>query len=337
MGALVQNTVVPNDGTLVAQPVDRDPKTITFHGVASPIVDIDNYPLTYTNSRWFAFFYEAEESNLRRCLPEPLVLEDDVVEFWYVNHNWSMAGPYLEFGITLAASYTAPDGTKYIGGYYPWMYLTMPSGVAYGREPYGFPKKVAHISVLEYGGRRHDGYDDKELQQTKGVSYPNDFFSFYLERKGYLLHTATGRYSDRELPRMAIFYGQPGWGRFNMKIKTNPDLKSSTWELGFLFPDWPVGSGKPRFALKPESVRRATAEDISTWYMASSPWDFFGAMVPPRRLLGLFSYSFDLYIPFATLIWSKTVERTDEEVAQLGTATPYRYSIRQRFPKPVGM
>ena len=47
-------------------------------------------------------------------------------------------------------------------------------------------------------------------------------------------------------------------------------------------------------------------------------------------------FSFDLVIPGAETIWTQTVERSDEDVADLLYATPYQYTMRHRFPKPPG-
>ena len=60
-------------------------------------------------------------------------------------------------------------------------------------------------------------------------------------------------------------------------------------------------------------------------------------MLPVRELIGLMSFSFDLTLPGAQMIWSRTVERTQEDLADLMFATPFRYTMRHRFPKPQGV
>ena len=84
--------------------LDRDKRDIISQGIADPLVDYDIVPLTYTNSRWSAFFYRVDEAALRRILPKCLDLEDDVVEFWYVDHLHTGLGPYGEMGVTVSAS-----------------------------------------------------------------------------------------------------------------------------------------------------------------------------------------------------------------------------------------
>ena len=44
--------------------LDRDKRDIISQGIADPLVDYDIVPLTYTNSRWSAFFYRVDEAAL---------------------------------------------------------------------------------------------------------------------------------------------------------------------------------------------------------------------------------------------------------------------------------
>ena len=91
-------------GEIPPSPVDRDEKTAIIYPLVDPLWDIDTLPLTYTNSRWSAFFYRAAEKALRRVVPDCMDIEDDIVEFWYVDHNHTMLGPYGEMGVTVSAS-----------------------------------------------------------------------------------------------------------------------------------------------------------------------------------------------------------------------------------------
>jgi len=116
-------------GEIPPTPVDRDEKTAFIYSLVDPIWDIDTLPLTYTNSRWSAFFYRADEKVLRRVCPDCLDIEDDIVEFWYVDHNHTMLGPYGEWGATVACSHKAGDGKTYYAGYYPYMYLTQDAAI----------------------------------------------------------------------------------------------------------------------------------------------------------------------------------------------------------------
>jgi len=56
---------------------------------------------------------------------------------------------------------------------------------------------------------------------------------------------------------------------------------------------------------------------IRSWALQATPWDNMGAMLPVKELIGLMSYNFDLIIPGADTIWTQTIERTDEDIADL--------------------
>jgi hypothetical protein len=324
-------------GEIPPSPVDRDEKTAFIYGLVDPIWDIDTLPLTYANSRWSAFFYRADEKDLRRVLPECLELEDDIVEFWYVDHNHTGLGPYNEMGVTIAASFRASDGKVTYGGYYPYMYLTQDAAIDAGRTQ-GFPKKQAFIRILEHGGHPDDG------RRLDAVRHQFDFFSFLMIRNGYVIHSATGRYDDAEPADLPVFYKKPEeYGRFNIRVVTSPDVMQSEWELiyeeelldpmlaGFL--GRPEMTGKSRFMKKPETMRTASPAAIN-WFMQATPFDNVGRELPPKEMLGLMSFNFDLLIPAGQVLWSETYTRDE---TWLGAATPSRYGLRQRFPKMLGL
>jgi hypothetical protein len=264
-------------------------------------------------------------------------IEDDIVEFWYVDHNHTMLGPYGEWGATVAASHKAGDGKTYYAGYYPYMYLTQDAAIDAGRV-LGFPKKEAFIRVLEHGGNPDDGYG---VYDTKVYGF--NYFSFLMIRNGYVLHSATGKYDDADLPAKPAFYGNTEYGRMNMKVVTAPDISTSRWELVYLpslvTKDLATAMGRPdtegshRFQVKPESIRTASAGNIN-WFMQATPYDNLGHELPPKELLGLMTFSFDLIIPAGQVLWTETYSR-DETWA--GAAKPYRYGLRHRFPKPIGL
>jgi hypothetical protein len=333
----VRSTPWIESGDAPPLPLDRDPRDIISQAVADPLYDYDIVPLTYTNSRWSAFFYRADEADLRAILPKCLELEDDVVEFWYVDHLHTGVGPYGEVGVTIAASHTNGEGTKYYGGYYPYMWLTAAIGVAAGREPFGFPKKIAYIVTQEHGGKEDDGYG----------GFGNDYFNFTMERRGYLVHTATGKYDDADLPAKPAFYGDPAYGRMNLRLVTDPSLRTTKWDLTYIpsevTPALAEGMGRPetagqhRFQLKPESIRTASAGAVRSWILQATPWDNVGALLPVKELIGLMTFSFDLVIPGAETIWTQTIERSAEDIGDLMFATPFEYTMRHRFPKPPGV
>ena len=59
----VRSTPWIESGDAPPLPLDRDPRDIISQAVADPLYDYDIVPLTYTNSRWSAFFYRADEAS----------------------------------------------------------------------------------------------------------------------------------------------------------------------------------------------------------------------------------------------------------------------------------
>jgi hypothetical protein len=323
MAEIFNVTQIPGLGTdeLPALPLEREEKSRIICSVHDPLWDIDAYPLTYTNSRRFAFVYEADETNLKRCLPECCLLEDDVVEFWYGDHNHTRLGPYREMGVTIAASH---NGVKF--GYDPFRYGTLDAALDAGRV-LGFPNKAAYIRTLEHGGKWDDGY---ELPGREN-------FSVMTSRNGYVIHSATGTYSGNkisDLPRVPIFHGKNDWGWGGMKITTNSDLSQTLWQLTRVPA---VLEGEICMQLKKDSITTAQASDIN-WFMQASPFDNLGHMLPAKKLLGLFSYDYDGIIPPAQVIWSQVIQRTPAEIEQHCIyETAFHYGMRSHFPKLNGL
>ena len=89
-----------------------------------------------------------------------------------------------------------------------------------------------------------------------------------------------------------------------------------------------------RFQLNPESIRTATGDDIRSWYMSGTPFDFMGGQIPATEIVGLISFTFNLIIPGAETIWTRVVERTEADFGPLLYATPFKYTMRHRFLLP---
>ncbi len=299
-------------------PIERDIKSWIIANPSDPLWDIDVLPLTYTDSRWSAFVVRCDEATRQRLCPNPPLTvwdgEDaDLVEYWYVDHKNTMLGPYLEFGVTISATYKDPKGNVYKAGYYPYMYLTGDAPVDAGRV-LGFPKKMSYIRCSVHGGE-------------KGT----DFFGFAMSRNGYLMHSATGKFDDKEV-KPPFFYGKTDWGKFNMKVITRPDVSSSEWQLTYLPSALPPPFDSMiqghRFKIKPEHTRTASGDAIN-WFAQATPFDNMGAEVKIQEVTGLISFVFDLVIPPAEVLWTETYERP---ASYRGYATPYKYGLRQQFP-----
>jgi len=297
-------------------PIERDINTWIIANPSDPLWDIDVLPLTYTDSRWSAFVCRADEATRSRLLPNPPLVpwdgEDaDLCEYWYVEHKNTMLGPYLEWGLTISATYTDPKGNVWKAGYYPYMYLTGDAPVDAGRV-LGFPKKMSYIRITTHGGE-------------KGT----DFFGFAMSRNGYLIHSATGQFDDKPV-KPPYFYGKTDWGKFNMKVITRPDVSSSEWQLTYLPSELPAAFNVKghRFQIKPEHTRTASSEAIN-WFQQATPFDNLGAEFKIQEVTGCISFVFDLIIPPAVVLWTETYERP---ASYRGYATPYKYGLRQQFP-----
>src|SRR5262245_66665012 len=107
----VRSTPWIESGDAPPLPLDRDPRDIISQAGADPLYDYDIVPLTYTNSRWSAFFYRADEGDLKGSLPKCLELEDDAVEVWYVAPLHTGAGAHGEAAVTSGASHNTCCGS----------------------------------------------------------------------------------------------------------------------------------------------------------------------------------------------------------------------------------
>jgi len=297
-------------------PMKRDINTWIVGNPADPLWDIDVLPLTYSDSRWSAFVIDVPADTRQRLCPNPpLTIWDgddaELVEYWYVMHYNTMLGPYIEFGVTISATFTNADGTTWKAGYYPYMYLTGDAPVDAGRV-LGFPKKMSYIRITEHGGE-------------KG----NDFFAFSMTRNGYLMTAQQGKYDNADV-KPPYFYGKTDWGKFNMKVDTRPDLATSEWQLTYLPSKLPAAFNIEghRFQVKPEHTRTASGDAID-WFTQATPFDNMGAEIKVNAVTGLISFTFDLIIPVPEVLWTEMYERP---ASYRGYATPYQYGLRQQFP-----
>ena len=108
----------------------------------------------YPGPPWFfrghslTILYESDPKVLREMLPEPL--EPDARNLVTIDAQympWSFPlGPCSESGVYIAARYKDKAGS-----YCPFMFMDSDASIAAGREVYGYPKKLAKISLC-FGG-----------------------------------------------------------------------------------------------------------------------------------------------------------------------------------------
>ncbi len=106
-------------------------------------------------------------------------------------------------------------------------------------------------------------------------------------------------------------------------------------EVTYLPSELPPGFGTGhRFQLDPDSIRTATGDEIRSWYMSGTPFDYMGGQIPAKEVVGLISFTFNLIIPPASTIWTKTVERGADDMGHVVYSTPFEYTMRHRFLLP---
>ncbi len=68
--------------------------------------------------------------------------------------------------------------------------------------------------------------------------------------------------------------------------------------------------------------------------MSGTPFDYMGGQIPATEVVGLISFTFNLIIPPAQTLWTKTVTRTEDDFGPLLYSTPFKYTMRHRFMVP---
>ena len=84
--------------------------------------------------------------------------------------------------------------------------------------------------------------------------------------------------------------------------------------------------------MEPESIRTASPASFN-WFTQATPYDP-GLPAPAQGDDRATTSSFDLIIPAGQVIWTETYTR---DATWAGAAKPYRYGLRHRFPKPIGL
>jgi hypothetical protein len=69
--------------------------------------------------------------------------------------------------------------------------------------------------------------------------------------------------------------------------------------------------------------------------MSGTPYDYMGGQLGNVDVVGIISFTFNLIIPPAKTIWTKTITRDPEkDFGMLLYATPFKYNMRHRFLLP---
>ena len=143
-------------------------------------------PYRFVNREFFIITYETDKEALQAVVPEPLEVIDPIVKYEFIRMPDSNGfGSYTESGQVIPVRYKGEAG-----GYVHSMYLDDLPPIVAGRELWGFPKKLATVSLtveadtlvgkLKYGdiyvaigtmGYKYYPLDHEESK--KAISAPN--------------------------------------------------------------------------------------------------------------------------------------------------------------------
>ena len=100
-------------------------------------------PYHFFNREFFIITYETDLDLLKAVVPEPLEVTEPIVKYEFIRMPDSNGfGSYTETGQVIQVQYQGE-----IGGYSHAMYLDDLSPIVAGRELWGFPKKLATVSL----------------------------------------------------------------------------------------------------------------------------------------------------------------------------------------------
>ena len=96
-------------------------------------------PYRFVNREYFIIQYRTDSDALRRIVPEPLAINEPVVNYEFIRMPDSTGfGDYTESGQVIPVSYQGQTGS-----FVHQMFLNDHPPIAGGRELWGFPKKLA--------------------------------------------------------------------------------------------------------------------------------------------------------------------------------------------------
>ncbi len=100
-------------------------------------------PYHFVNREYFIISYETDMQALQRLVPEPLNVVNPIVKYEFIRMPDSNGfGSYTESGQVIQVEFEGQ-----IGSYVHAMYLDVLSPIVAGRELWGFPKKLASVSL----------------------------------------------------------------------------------------------------------------------------------------------------------------------------------------------
>ena len=105
-------------------------------------------PYKFYNREYIIIRYRTDLEALRRIVPAPLEVLNDIINFEFIRMPDSTGfGDYTEAGQVIPVRYSSGPGKMEVGNYVHSMFLDDHAPIAGGREIWGFPKKLAQPKV----------------------------------------------------------------------------------------------------------------------------------------------------------------------------------------------
>jgi len=103
-------------------------------------------PPYWRGANWYTFEYETDPEIASAIVPEQLTLTDpSTARLIFAEYEWSTGGPYMEILQTVDVEY---KGEQCV--FFTQAGVSQSIALMAGREGYGFPKKVGHITFARH-------------------------------------------------------------------------------------------------------------------------------------------------------------------------------------------
>ena len=121
----------------------KDKFGLTMPVTAAAFVEKPPY---WRGATWYSFNYETDPELAAQIVPEQLTLTDPATaRLIFAEYEWSTGGPYMEI---LQAIDVSHQGEQCV--FFTQAAVSQSIPLMAGREGYGFPKKVGHISFVRH-------------------------------------------------------------------------------------------------------------------------------------------------------------------------------------------
>jgi acetoacetate decarboxylase len=107
-----------------------------------------NPPYSYIKAEICSVMFFIEKERIEHLVPDFLkIARTPLVNLFIANYHESTLGPYHEAMVLIQATYKDADGKKTDGFYCPFIFVDSDAALACGREIWGFPKRLANITL----------------------------------------------------------------------------------------------------------------------------------------------------------------------------------------------